>query len=444
MTGSLPLLIGEISLDVTVTPRGMENKLRLGGVVHAARGLWALGVPFVVAAFFPGYLERIARDYLTALGCETFTTLGYVNGAPNVMLIFDPTEVDDQEYEALLRDEKRIEFIDDLSAASFSEYEDALVFPGSYDLASLCRLMPENIRLHIDAAYDVEAFEDLHKLERTVTTIFISTSSELFKRHGTAGIDQLAANCADLHLEALILKENRGGSRLRICSTGRTEEIPAQLGNTANSVGVGDVFDATYLAYRGVGLVEAAWRATYASSAYAQTTEPDMLRKYVDRDKAFPLAGLQLLGGTSLPWEARPQYQIYLAGPDFTYQDTSAIERAVSALEYHNFKVRRPVKENGEVPRDSGYGTLAVTYRKDVELLRDCRLVFAVPTSRDPGTLVEVGLAIAQGIPVVVYDPDKECANPMVIAGSDCYSQNLDECLSATFIALSKARSKGP
>lgn len=183
-----------------------------------------------------------------------------------------------------------------------------------------------------------------------------------------------------------------------------------------------------------------AWRATYTSSAYAQTTEPDVLHRYVERNKALSFEELRLLGGTSLPWELRPKYQIYLAAPDFTNHDTRAIERAVSALGYHNFKVRRPVKENGEVPLGSDFGTLAHTYRKDVQLMRECRLLFAVPTSRDAGTLVEIGLAIAQGIPVVVYDPAGECANTMVIAGSNCYSQSLDECLSATFAVLSKAR----
>jgi hypothetical protein len=67
-------------------------------------------------------------------------------------------------------------------------------------------------------------------------------------------------------------------------------------------------------------------------------------------------------------------------------------------------------------------------------------LVFAVPTGRDPGTLVEIGLAIEASVPVVVYDPARECANTMVIAGSSLYSENLDACLNAVFSLLSRKR----
>jgi hypothetical protein len=67
-------------------------------------------------------------------------------------------------------------------------------------------------------------------------------------------------------------------------------------------------------------------------------------------------------------------------------------------------------------------------------------MVFAVPTNRDPGTLVEIGIALARNIHVVVYDPRHECANTMVIGGAYCYSDELDTCLNATFSVLSTAR----
>lgn len=255
-----PLLVGEIFVDVTITPSGVENKLRLGGIAHAARGFWALNQPFAVAAVLPSYLESSAQTYLAAFGCKKFTKLGTVVGAPNTMLIFDPTEVDDQEYDDLLREEKQVQITQGLKENDFSEFEDALIFPGTYDLSTICKLLPVNIRLHIDAAYDVKDFKDLFRLDRKISTIFTSTSSKLFKACDSGSFDQLVSNFSDTHPEALILKENRGGSRLRIFQTGENEEIPAQLGITVNSVGVGDVFDAAFLAYREAGLVEAAWR----------------------------------------------------------------------------------------------------------------------------------------------------------------------------------------
>ena len=104
----IPLLVGEISVDFTMTEPGRENKLRLGGVAHAARGFWALDTPFSAAVVLPSYLEDVARRYFDALGCVDFRVVGYVRGAPNVTVIFDATEVADQGYETLLREEKKI------------------------------------------------------------------------------------------------------------------------------------------------------------------------------------------------------------------------------------------------------------------------------------------------------------------------------------------------
>lgn len=435
----VPLLIGEVSIDVTVTPRGQEQKLRLGGIAHAARGFWASGSPFAVAAFLPSYLEDSARRYLATFGCVDFFTLGHISGSPNVTLIFDPTEVDDQEYDTLLRDEKSITLNPELTAANFQSYSELLVFPGSFDLSQVCKLLPMQARLHVDVAYDVESVDGLRKLERPIATILMSTSSKLFSVVGTSGIEELATNFAPLTPDAIVLKENRGGGRLRIYKTGETYSLSAQLSRTVNSVGVGDVFAATYLTHLPSGPLEAGWRATYASSAYAQTTEPDVFAAIVRRNAALTLQEMIDLGGTALPWETRQNADIYLAAPDFANADRRAIDRAISSLQYHNFKVRRPVQENGELENSD---TLALdkTYRMDIELLDRCELLFAVPTGKDPGTLVEIGLAIAKHIPVVVYDPDRECANTMVIAGSDCYSEDLDECLNAVFALLSKAR----
>ena len=80
--------------------------------------------------------------------------MGHVRGAPNVTVIHDLTEVADQEYETLLREEKTVELsrIDLLTRA----YRDILIFPGTYNLAKVCETLPVNARLHLDVAYDVD------------------------------------------------------------------------------------------------------------------------------------------------------------------------------------------------------------------------------------------------------------------------------------------------
>ena len=115
-----------------------------------------------------------------------------------------------------------------------------------------------------------------------------------------------------------------------------------------------------------------------------------------------------------------------------------AIDKVIECLGYHNFAVRRPVIENGELPAGSDSAALHRTYRADYQLLKQCSLLFAVPCARDPGTLVEVGIAIEAGIPVVVYDPSAENANSMVMAGAEHYSGDLDGCINAVFRILSR------
>jgi len=437
LADAVPLLVGEVFIDFTVTPPGSENKLRLGGIAHAARGFWALDVPFRAAAILPEYLESATRNYFDALGCVDFRVVGYVRGAPNVTVLFDQAELADQGYETLLRDEKAVEFAPATLADVFSE--DVLVFPGSYDLRELCRALSTNAHLHIDVAYDVADISALAALPQQLRTVLISTSSPLFKSLEEGGLDGLVMAFKECAPATIILKENRGGSRMVINGSGSVEFLPAQLGATANSVGVGDVFAAAYVANRNRGGVEAAWRATFAAAAYSQTTYPDLFKAYVQRDLMLELDEMQGLGGVTLPWEKRREYPIYFAAPDFGYGDRRAIDSALASLEYHNLFVRRPVIENGELPSGAPSAVLQSTYRADYALLKKCVLVFAVPTGRDPGTLVEIGIAVEAGIPVVVYDAEGENANAMVMAGSDFYSADLDQCLNEVFRILSGA-----
>jgi len=145
-----------------------------------------------------------------------------------------------------------------------------------------------------------------------------------------------------------------------------------------------------------------------------------------------------------LPWHDRPSYSIYLAGPDVSYVEKQELDRAVDSLTYHNFRVRRPILENGELKRPASEGDLRRTYLMDCQLLKECDAVFAVPLDRDPGTLVEIGMAIEMGKPVITYDPRKENENTMVVVGSSVYSADLDACLNGTFDALAKLRAESP
>lgn len=430
------LLVGEIIVDFTTARQGVECKLRLGGIVHAARGLWAGGIDYSVAAICPRYVVNQAKRYLSAHGCLEFVWLGEVTGSPSVMVIGDPTEVSDQGYEDLLRGEKEVTIFD--VGNSLAAYLEVLVFPGSFDLAQVRRAISDNARFSFDIAYDTADPSVLKIFTGSVRGIAISTSSPLFMRVGSESVDAMLPLIADLGAEVLLLKENRGGSRLFDLSKGLVEAIPAQLSVTVNSVGVGDVYTAVMVGLSGAGWGDAAWRGASAATAYSQTTYPDDFKRDVERSLKLSVHELRNLSGTILPWHARPHFPIYLAAPDFSYADKPEIDRAVDALRYHNFNVRRPIEENGELPHGSPDAVLRQTFAKDLGVLGECEVVFAVPLDRDPGTLVEMGYAMARQQPVITFDPRQENNNTMVVGGSARYSDNLDQCLNGIFDAISK------
>ncbi|WP_221767905.1 nucleoside 2-deoxyribosyltransferase [Pseudomonas aeruginosa] len=259
---------------------------------------------------------------------------------------------------------------------------------------------------------------------------------------GKDDIDGLLDSVKTLLPEVFLLKENRGGSRLFNLRDGSVIEIPATLGRTANSVGVGDVYSSVMVGLSHKGWTEAAWRGCQAATVYSQSTFPDDIKRDVRRGFRLSLTVLEALGGTALPWHDRQSYSIYLAGPDFTYIEKQELDRAVDSLTYHNFRVRRPILENGELTSPASEEDLRRTYHMDYQLLKECDAVFAIPLGRDPGTLVEIGMAIEMGKPVITYDPRRENENTMVVVGSSVYSAALDACLNGTFNAIAELRAE--
>lgn len=434
------LVVGELVVDYTLGQRDVICKLRLGGVSHAARGLWASELEYSIAAFCPKYLVDEAKSYLTALGCKEFIWLGDVVGAPNVILIGDATEVSHQGYEDLMRDTKVLKFHDPLPL--LDAYSKVIIFPGRFDTRVLANAFSDDARFSFDVAYDVDNFSSLEIFKGRLEALIISTSSSLFMTLAKEGIDGLLKAATILSPEVLLLKENRGGSRLFDMRDGNVTEIPAILGNTVNSVGVGDVYSAVMIGLSHIGWIGAAWRGSQAATMYSQSTFPDDIKRDLQRGLRIPLATLQAIGGTVLPWHDRQRYSIYLAGPDFSYVDKLELDRAADSLTYHNFRVRRPISENGELKRPASESDLRRTYHLDCQLLEECQIVFAVPLDRDPGTLVEIGMAIQMGKPVITYDPYRENENTMVVAGSSVYSATLDACLNGTFNAMAKLRAE--
>ncbi len=236
------MLIGEVTVDFTMPTSTTDVKVRLGGVIHAARGLWASGRDYAVGGFCPAYLVEQARNYLAHHGCREFVLLGEITGAPNVIAIADVKEIGHQGYEDILRDEKRV--IQNCNEFDLSRFDSVVIFPGCYDLEGVIKQLNPEVRITIDAAYDVDNADSLRSLKRRIESVVISTSSPLFLQLALSDIVPLLDLAKSVGAKQLLLKENRGGSRLFDLSSGDIEYITATLGVTTNSVGVGDAFTA--------------------------------------------------------------------------------------------------------------------------------------------------------------------------------------------------------
>lgn len=432
-------LIGDVVIDVTLKTSCEDTKLRMGGIIHAARGFWALDVPFAVAYFAPAYLDAQINKYLNALGCYEIIKLGNVNGAPYVFLIEDAKEAGDQGYEFLLRDEIDLEYnFAALHLLKEENYTDYLIISGNYDLITLINSLEGNI--HIDVANNIKDYSSFENMNDKVNTIFISTSSLIFKNLFNTDFKSFASQF-EKYCKRLILKENRGGSRGSDFFSKEIVSIPAQTRTIVHSIGVGDVYDATYVGhYPTKTMQEVLGLSSWIASEYAITTYPDDFKKGVGRILQFNLQKLIQIKGISLPWEIRKKLNIYIAAPDFDFVDTSPIDRLVNSLQYHNFNPRRPIRENGQMENGATKARRQELFNKDMILLDECSILIAVLLYNDPGTLIEIGYAAARGIPVIVFDPYKEAANCMLTELPILVSHDLDEIVAEVFIQSSNLK----
>jgi len=178
--------------------------------------------------------------------------------------------------------------------------------------------------------------------------------------------------------------------------------------------------------------------AAWIAADYAATTFPADFKSDVERTLLVPANEIVGLGGVSLPWEARPGCQIYIAAPDFDYIDRRPIDLLVECMKYHNFSPRLPVRENGQANGEMTPEEKTRLFDADMTLLGNCEVMVAVNLHDDPGMLIEIGLAHAKGIPVVVYDPFERAENVMLVNVPVLVSSSLDRVITAIFDAVAK------
>ena len=283
----------------------------------------------------------------------------------------------------------------------------------------------------------------LSSLARPVDTLILSTSSQSFLQRLHGDIECVIAE-AKSYARALLFKENRGGSRYFSFSPSElTFSIPAHPRPISHSIGVGDCYNAIFAALRPSITTNAALcYSSCIAMEYAATTYPDQFRQQADGWLKVSAGQVMELQGVSLPWESRPKQYIYIAAPDFDYIDRTPLKELEEALVYHNFSPRFPVREHGQARKDSTDAQRAELCNADLSLLEECAMLLAVLLYDDPGTLIEIGVAIGKGMPVIVYDPYRKAENLILTEAPMLISSDLDSIISAVFEAIYHWRMK--
>ena len=427
-------LIGQFIVDVTLPSHGNPYKLRAGGIMHAARALWAIDVSYSLCYCAPDYLTSQIADNAKQYRAARVQRLGAVTGCPNVMLIGEPREVGEQGYEFLLRDAHECQTNAESIRACFdSPTTDALVFPGGFDLPSVLTVLgSSNVRVFADANFGPQDESTFGKLGRQFETLIYSTSSRHFVERYGGSFDSIRSALLGKYADSIMLKENRGGSRFTRGS--EILHVPAQLRAVQHSVGVGDCFAAIFVALRHTESEQVALAyASCIAAEYACTTYPEVFRDAAKAWLKVPADEISELGGVKLTWESRPRIHVYVAAPDFDNVDRRPLDALVGSLKYHNFTPRLPVREHGQMGKNASEERRQMLCDADMLLLDECQLLVAVMLYDDPGTLIEIGIAVERGIPVIVYDPYSRADNLMLTQLPFHVSSDLDQVISAVF-----------
>jgi nucleoside 2-deoxyribosyltransferase len=179
--------------------------------------------------------------------------------------------------------------------------------------------------------------------------------------------------------------------------------VPAYRAPLVWKLGSGDVFSAAFTLFWGVegrAPREAADLASRAVRTYCNT-------------RALPMPSVEELLSLELEPVRQSAGRVYLASPMFDLGQRLVVEEARDHLLAMGLGVFSPL-------HDVGPGPGHVVAPADLKGIDECDALLAILNGSDPGTIFEVGYAVAKGIPVVALAQNVKAEDLKMVEGSGC------------------------
>ena len=222
-----------------------------------------------------------------------------------------------------------------------------------------------------------------------------------------ADIDALMVAVRDLNGAAVVVVK-RGPLGAVVLDGAKCNLVPALHTKTVWKIGSGDIFCAHFAlnwAVHGRDPVESAQVASRATASYCETGGFPNATLLQSLDATPVVLSDQFLKGRTP--------RVYLAAPFFTLAQLWLVEQTRMQLQNFGLQVFSPY-------HDVGLGPAEKVVEADLQALRDVDFVFAIADGLDAGTLIEIGYALARGMPVVVYCENESDEDLKMMAGSGC------------------------
>lgn len=215
-----------------------------------------------------------------------------------------------------------------------------------------------------------------------------------------SNLETLGIKVAEMEgAEVVVVKDGANGAM--VFDAGRCSKIPVYRTKTIFSIGSGDIFTAVFFWKWAVENEGAAKAADFASRYTAHYCQNRYLPLPHNIEQFIPLE------------KRTTPNKVYLAGPFFTISERWFINETYLRLKEFGNEVFSPFHQ-------VGLGLPHQVVPQDLEAIEKSTVILAIISGADPGTLFEVGYAIAKEKRVIVLAENISEGNLAMMIGSNC------------------------